>query len=175
MLSLILRYGVIAGVIVVAPMIAMWGRLKATDSPPGSMLLSYLVMIVALTVVFFGIKQYRDRIRGGVVKFFPALGVGLAISAVASVIYALGWELVSAMNDFDFVTWWSNQIVEQAKAAGKSAADTAAEVKAFADMYGNPWMRFPLVFMEMFPVGVLVSLISAGVLRNSRILPARAT
>lgn len=176
MLSLIIRFGLISGVIVVTPMFILWSRVKADDPhPPGGMLITYLTMLVALTVVFFGVKQYRDRIRGGVVKFLPALGVGLAISCVASAMYAASWEIVTAMNHFDFVAWWSNQIIEQGKAAGKSAADTAAEVKAFADMYGNPWMRVPLVFMEMFPVGVLVSLISAGVLRNSRILPARAS
>jgi|SRR3954469_21576121 hypothetical protein len=176
MFSLILRFGLIGGVIVVTPMFILWSQVKAGDPhPPGGMLITYLTMLVALTMVFVGIKQYRDKIRGGVVKFFPAFGVGLAISAVASVLYAASWEIVTAMNHFDFTAWWSNEIVKQARAAGKSSAETAAEVQAFVAMYGNPWKRVPLVFMEMFPVGILVSAIAAGVLRNSRILPARAT
>src|SRR3546814_12654255 len=33
--------------------------------------------------------------------------------------------------------------------------------------------RLPMTFVEIFPVGVLVSLVSAAVLRNPRVLPAR--
>lgn len=39
--------------------------------------------------------------------------------------------------------------------------------------YANPLFRLPMVFAEIFPVGVLVSLISAALLRNRRFLPAR--
>jgi hypothetical protein len=42
-------------------------------------------------------------------------------------------------------------------------------------MYSNPLYRLPITFVEMFPVGVLISLISAAVLRNSRVLPARGS
>ena len=89
MLVLILRYGVIAGLIIAIPM--MWRMLAAEpgDVPVVGMLLTYLVMIVALTAVFLGIKAYRDKVLGGVIKFLPALGVGLGISAVASILYAI--------------------------------------------------------------------------------------
>ena len=49
-----------------------------------------------------------------------------------------------------------------------------ADAAAFQKSYANPLHRFPQTFLEMFPVGVLISLISAGLLRNSRLLPARA-
>ena len=41
--------------------------------------------------------------------------------------------------------------------------------------YANPLFRLPITFVEMFPIGVLISLVSAAVLRNSRFLPARAS
>ena len=40
-------------------------------------------------------------------------------------------------------------------------------------MYANPLYRLPITFVEIFPIGVLISLISAVLLRNSRFLPAR--
>jgi hypothetical protein len=178
MLALILRYGVIAGVIVVAPMLWQWLGLKPGGSPPESLLLGYTIMLVALTVVFLGIKQYRDKFKGGVVKFLPAFGVGLAISVVACVFYALGWEIVTAYGSFDFTAFWSKHLIDEAKAAGKSGAELQGVIEqanAFAESYRKPWVRIPLTFAEMFPVGLLVSLISAAVLRNSRILPARRT
>jgi hypothetical protein len=48
-----------------------------------------------------------------------------------------------------------------------------AEMDAFRVQYANPLFRLPMTFAEIFPVGVLVSLISAAILRNPRVLPAR--
>jgi hypothetical protein len=176
MLALILRYGVIAGVIVVVPMLVQWLGLSKGESPPESLLLGYTIMLVALTVVFFGVKQYRDKLKGGIVKFLPAFGVGLAISVVACVMYVIGWEIVTAYGTFDFTAFWSKHMVDEAKAAGKTGAELQKvidQAQAFAESYRKPWVRMPMTFAEMFPVGLLVSLISAAVLRNSRILPAR--
>jgi hypothetical protein len=44
---------------------------------------------------------------------------------------------------------------------------------AFKLQCANPLLRLPMTFAEIFPVGMLVSLISATILRNPRMLPAR--
>jgi hypothetical protein len=157
----------------------VWKMLTATETEAnlGGMLVGYLTMLVALTAVFLGVKQYRDKVKGGVIRFLPALGVGLGISLVASLLYMLSWELSIAFSKFDFVAWWQHQMIDGAKAHGASAEELARvtkEAQDFAVMYANPLWRMPMTFAEMFPVGVLVSLITAGVLRNPRILPARA-
>ena len=176
MFKLILRYGIIAGLIVAAPM--LWAMLTATKDQAhlGGMLVGYLTMLVALTAVFLGVKQYRDRIRGGVIRFLPALGVGLGISFVASIIYTLSWEISMALSPFDFAAWWQHQMIDGAKAHGATAAELARvtkEAEDFAVMYANPVWRMSMTFAEMFPVGLLVSLITAAVLRNPRVLPRR--
>jgi hypothetical protein len=152
--------------------------LDAGDShdPLGGMVVGYLTMLVALTTVFLGTKHYRDKFLGGAIRFMPALGMGLAISTVACVLYVIGWEISMAYSEFDFAAFYTNYMVEGAKAQGGSAEDLAksvAEAQSFAESYQNPLVRMPMTFVEMFPVGVLVSLISAMVLRNSRVLPAR--
>ena len=48
-------------------------------------------------------------------------------------------------------------------------------MEVFKTMYANPLLRLPMTFVEIFPVGVLVSLVTAGLLRNSRFLPMRRT
>jgi uncharacterized protein DUF4199 len=179
MLRYILRYGIVAGLIVATPMV--WRMLAAspnqTEEPVAGMLLGYLTMIVALTAVFLGVKAYRDKVLGGVIRFLPALGLGLGISAVASLLYMIGWEISIAFSSFDFVAFYKAYIVNSAKAHGATGAEldkAIADADAFAKMYVNPVYRMPMTFIEMFPVGVLVSLISAAILRNPRILPARA-
>jgi len=172
----ILRFGIIAGLIVVLPMLVMWLRVPADGKPPGGMLESYLIMLVALSMVFVGIKQYRDKVLGGVIRFGPALLLGLGISAVAGVLYVLGWEICMAFGKFDFSAWYAREIVESARAHGATPVELAkasAEAQDFARSYANPLVRMSYTFIEIFPVGVLVSLISAALLRNSRLLPAR--
>jgi hypothetical protein len=138
----------------------------------------YITMIVALSTVFLGIKHYRDKVLGGTIRFGTALLVGLGISAVASVIYAVAWDVSLALSGFDFAGSYSRMTIEAAQARGASPEELSKvtqETEAFVRMYSNPLYRLPITFVEMFPVGVLISLISAAVLRNSRVLPARGS
>ncbi|OOG46664.1 DUF4199 domain-containing protein, partial [Rhodanobacter sp. C01] len=110
------------------------------------------------------------------IGFWPALGVGLGVSFIAGIFYVVAWEAVQAMTHMDFATSYANAIIASEKAKGASAealAKLTADMEAFKVQYANPMYRLPMTFAEIFPVGVLVSLVSAGLLRNSRFLPAR--
>ena len=169
-------YGLLAGLIVTIPMdLAM--VFAHSDSVFKGMVFGYLTMIVGLTGVFLGIKHVRDRVFGGAIKFWQALLVGLGISAVASFIYVLGWELTLALTDHELVGAYSQAMVAAVKNRGGTVAEiqqAIADAAEFARMYRNPASRMSITFIEMFPVGVLISLISAALLRNTRLLPQRA-
>lgn len=176
MLRIVLIYGVIGGIIVAVPM--LYGTLTLTEDtvPENAAVYGYLSMLLAFTMVFVGIKHYRDKVLGGVIGFLPALGVGLGISAVASLFWVVGWELTLA-SGFDFGSAYTDSVVAAAQARGAPAAEIEqirAETAEFLSMYANPLFRLPITFVEMFPIGALISLISAALLRNSRFLPARA-
>ena len=118
----------------------------------------------------------RDQELGGVIRFVPALVVGLGISVVAGVIYVVAWEITLAVTDFAFIDAYSNAAIEAARAKGGSPGEieaVVARMAEFREQYSNPLFRMPVTFIEIFPVGGLVSLISAALLRNSRFLPAR--
>lgn len=141
------------------------------------MAVGYAMMLVALSTVFVALKRRRDRELGGVIKFWPAFGTGLLISLIAGVIYALTWEAALAITGYDFADQYAAGLVARERAAGASAAriaEVTARMEAFKTQYANPIVRLPMTFVEIFPVGVLVSLVSAALLRNSRFLPARA-
>jgi hypothetical protein len=123
-----------------------------------------------------GIKRYRDVDLGGVIGFWRALALGLGISVVAGILYVISWETACAIAGIDFGASYSAAMIAQKKAAGVSGAALAkfiAEMNAFKVQYANPLYRWPMTFIEIFPVGVLVSLVSAALLRNRRFLPAR--
>ena len=169
-----LTYGLLSGFVIIATMttgIVLGGE--------GSFLSShwfgYLVMLVALTFIFVGVKRYRDVERGGVIRFGPAFGMGLGIAAAAGVAYVVGWEAYLAMTDYAFMDEYVAGIQRAHEAKGLSAAALAEEMAKLESMrvnYANPLFRIPMTFLEIFPVGLLVALVSALLLRNPRLLPA---
>jgi hypothetical protein len=173
----IVKYGVIAGLVVGASMyVSFWAT--GGDMPHGwlGMAVGYATMLVAFSAVFVGIKHQRDVAGGGVIRFWPAFGMGLAISFIAALFYVVTWELVQATIVPDFAGSYGESVIAAQKAKGVDAAALAklsAEMEAFKVQYANPMFRLPMTFAEIFPVGVLVSLVSALVLRNPRVLPAR--
>ncbi|MHB1057171.1 MAG: DUF4199 domain-containing protein [Rhodanobacter sp.] len=176
MLRTILKYGVIAGLVVGGLEIATFTAFSGMPPLKYGMLIGYTTMLIALSAVFVGIKRYRDVERGRVIGFWPAFGIGLGVSFVAGIFYVAAWEALQAMTHMDFATSYANAIIASEKAKGASAealAKLGADMEAFKVQYANPMFRLPMVFAEIFPVGVLVSLVSAGLLRNSRFLPAR--
>ena len=173
----LLKYGLIAGVVaggaLLATMLAFQGQ------PPAGgvgMALGFASMLVALSAVYVGIRHHRDVAGGGVIRFWPAFGLGLGISFVAGVVYVLAWELSLVLVGGDFAAMFAQHMVERAEArglTGEALAAAVAQAREFEAMYRNPLLRMPMTFVEIFPVGVLVSLVSALVLRNPRVLPAR--
>src|SRR6185503_13474325 len=161
MFRMIIVYGIIAGLIVGVPM-----SISTANAHIGGvlgMVVGYLTMLVALSTVFVAIKRRRDRDQGGVIRFWSAFGLGLGISFVASVIYFAAWEATTAYIHLDFGTVYANSVIAQQKAAGvtgEALQKVIDQMEQFKVQYANPLYRLPMTFIEIFPVGVLVSLIS---------------
>ena len=169
----ILTYGLISGVIAILGIIGtiVW---------PGehhSVWLGYLIMLVALSAILLGVKQHRDRVLGGVIKFWPAFLVGLGIAVIAGLAYVAVWEVYLALTHYTFMDSYVDNILAAKRAAGVTGAayqKLAAEMETMRRNYANPLYRWPMTFVEIFPVGLLVALASAALLRNPRFLPARS-
>lgn len=173
MLRYALTYGLLSGFVVAATITAGL-VLMAQGSFTHSMTFGYLVMLVALSFIFVGVKRYRDIERGGVIRFLPALGVGLAIAIVAGIAYVATWETYLAISGYNFMEDYAATYAQSQAAAGVPAATTEAELQWMREIYASPVQRTAMTFMEIFPVGLLVSLVSAALLRNPKLLPATA-
>lgn len=175
MIKIALIYGAIAGAIVIG--IMTFGIASSeSGSAQSSQAFGYLIMLVALSLIFIGVKQYRDRNQGGVIKFGPAFLLGLSIASVAGLVYVAGWETYLAFSDYAFISEYAAGVIEAKREAGASAAELekiTGEMEKMVKNYGNPLFRLPLTFMEIFPVGLIIALISAALLRNPKVLPAR--
>jgi hypothetical protein len=171
MTRIILTYGLISGLVIIG------GVIGSIVIEYAQVWLGYLIMLVALSSILVGVKQHRDGALGGVIKFRTALLLGLGIALVASLVYVAVWELYLALTDYAFMDRYVAQTLEAKRASGLSGeayAKLAGEMEAMRQQYKNPLFRFGMTALEIFPVGLLVALVSAALLRNPRFLPARA-
>lgn len=170
-----LVYGTLAGAVILSVMLL--GILGGgQDSIFSSMWFGYLVMLVGMTFMFVGVKRYRDNEHGGVIRFWPALRMGLAIAVVAGIAYIVVWEIYLASTGYRFMDDYLAGIAANLAEQGRSPAEVAARMADYEWVrvnYPNPLIRIPLTFTEIFPIGLIAALVSAGLLRNPKLLPAR--
>lgn len=175
MRRVILLYGVIAGTIELVLLALSMGL--ASDHGMLGMVLGYLSMLIAMSFVFVGVKKYRDVHLGGVIRFWKAFLVGLGIAGIACLFYAIGWEIYLAISGGDFMGEYVASAIKAKAASGVSPTELAAfkaEMASMAHMYANPLLRFLMTLSEIAPVALLVPLITALVLRNPKMLPAKS-
>jgi amino acid transporter len=176
MRRIILIYGGIAGAIVILSMILGF-TLGGSDSAYATEAFGYLIMLVALSMIFMGIKKHRDDNLGGVIKFLPAFLLGLGIAAVAGVVYVVIWEIHLAMTDHAFINEYVAEAIKAKEAGGLSGAALEAEIEKMEQLkaqYGNVFYRVSITFLEIFRLGFVVALLSALLLCFSNILPKKA-
>lgn len=175
----ILTYGLIAGAVVGGMLLITMPMYQAgTLNLDNGELLGYSTMTIALSMIFFGVKSYRDKELNGVISFWKAVQVGLLITLVAGVIYASCWEVSYSQIGPAFTQRMTERYAERIKAEGKSDAEVAktmAEWESFFELYKNPIVRFGVTLMEITPVGVVLTLLSAALLRRKNFLPPSAS
>lgn len=176
MKKIILTYGLIAGTIVAAIMlISMPLYNSGVITMDNGKIVGYTTMVIALAMVFFGIKSFRDNHQNGTITFGRGFKIGFFITLIASVMYGLTWEVSYNTMSQNFIQEMSNQYVKKMKANGASEAEIQKgmqEMASFTEMYKNPIIRFGITLMEIFPVGIVITLLSAGLLRRKEFLPA---
>ncbi|MDJ0918993.1 MAG: DUF4199 domain-containing protein [Woeseiaceae bacterium] len=171
----IITYGLIAGAIIASVTALSLAFDASSEHLAGLEWLGYAVMIIAFSMIFVAIKGYRDKELGGVIRFGTAFGVGIGVTLVASVIYVVAWEINLAITDYAFMEDYTQSLIAAEAADGASDAELAAlqaDMDVMKERYSNPLFRVPITLLEIFPVGLLITLLSAAVLRNSKVLPA---
>ena len=171
----VLTFGLIGGAIMAAMMFATLPFMDKIGFDKGE-IVGYTTMILAFMLVFFGIRSYRENVSGGQITFGRAFAVGILITVVACVCYVVAWEIIYFKFMPDFADKYASYMVEKARASGASQQVIDAklqQMKSFKAMYDNPFINAAITFIEPFPVGLVVTLISAAILRKKTIAAAR--
>lgn len=170
MKRIVLVYGFIAGAMLSAFMLITLPFLEKIGSANGY-IVGYTGMVLGFLMIYFGVRSYRDNVGGGKVSFGRAFAVGVLITILSSACYVATWEVVYYKLMPDFGDKLAAQSVEKAKQSGATGAELAAQtqkIEEFKVMYAKPLYNIALTLLEPLPVGLLFTLVSAGVLSRKR-------
>jgi hypothetical protein len=135
-----------------------------------SIIVGYTTIVISMLFVYFGVRSYRDNVLGGRMTFGRAFQAGLLIAVISSVCYVVAWLILFYGFIPDFADKYAAYTVDSVRAAGGTQAEIDAAVKN-ADqakrMLANPLINAAVAFVEPFPVGLLVALVSAAVLKRT--------
>jgi len=175
----VLTFGIISGVMISVLMDGSLLLASKLGSGHNSMLLGYTMMVASFLLVYFGIRSYRDNSLDGQISFGRAFACGILIALITTVCYVASWEIIY----FNFMphfmdSYWAAQI-NKVQASALDPAIKAARVSAIQQSqqaYQNPLINIAYTFIEPMPVGLIITLISAIVLRRKpRVAPATDT
>lgn len=165
----ILIYGLISGLIVSALMAVNVSMCLKSGDFDSSIVVGYASMIIAFSLIFVGIKNYRDKYNGGTISFGKAFKVGFFITLIASAIYVVVWLIEEHFFYPDFMEKYTAHEITKLQSSGISGTELASKTKDLEqakEMYNNPILKILMTFVEILPVGLVVTLISALILKR---------
>jgi len=164
----IITFGLISGVISSLLMVCTIPFVHRIGNDR-ALILGYTSIVLSFLLVYFGIRSYRDNVAEGHISFGKAFGIGLCITLISCVFYVGTWEILYHTVFPDFMDQYSASMISKAQASGLSAQALQAkiaEIQQMKVMYANPLYNVLFTFIEPFPVGLVITLISAAVLRK---------
>ncbi|HKP68696.1 MAG TPA: DUF4199 domain-containing protein [Pyrinomonadaceae bacterium] len=181
MRKVVLTFGLIAGGIIgVLGWVLMWSCERNAVNLDYAMFVGYASMLIALTMVFFGVKSYRDNYAGGQITFWKGVQIGMLITLIGALFYyfgAMSYALAHPGFDERITQKFTDHIVGKLQASGAPQAEineALANADSMRAMLQNPLTFFLMCLLEFLPVGAIVTVISALLLRRRELLPAAA-
>jgi hypothetical protein len=164
----VLTFGLISGAVSAAMMLITIPFADRIGWDKGE-ILGYTTIVLSALLVFFGVRSYRENVGAGKITFGRGFAVGILITLISSACYVGTWEVIYYKLMPDFSDKYAAHMVERAKASGASQQkvdEAEKRAKQFKEMYANPVINVGMTFAEVFPIGLVVTLLSAGVLRK---------
>lgn len=167
----VLIFGAIIGTILCVNMIVMVNLVCTNPGMETNDYLGYAAMVVVFSLIFFGIRNYRNKELNGMISFGKAFKTGFIITLIASTMYVVVWLFYYYLFMPDFIDHYTTHVLQVASKDGATAAELAAktkEMKEFGEMYENPLFVVLITYFEVLPVGLLVALFSALILKKKK-------
>ena len=170
MKKLILVYGLLSGFLC-----SIWMFFSAAISMDQmmdiGMILGFATMILAFSFIFVAIIKFRNNENNGIISFGKAFQIGALISLIASTIYVITWMIEFQFFIPDFFEKYTAACIKKMQESGAPQIEidkTLKEMQEQGVMYkNNAWYRILATYLEILPVGLLISLIAAFILKRN--------
>jgi hypothetical protein len=161
----VLVFGLISGMVSSLMMLCTMPFLEKIGSQKGY-IIGYTGIVLSFLLVYFGIRSYRDNVEGGQITFAKGFGVGILITLISCVFYVLTWEVIYFNFMHDSMDKYGAHLIAKMQASGASQAAIQAQLHQLTLYKENPLFNAAMTFIEPFPVGFVITLISAAILRR---------
>jgi hypothetical protein len=168
MKKIVLTFGLISGAVAAVLMFSTMLFADRIGFDRG-LIVGYTTIVVSLLLVPFGIRSYRENVGGGNITFGRAFAVGILITVISCICYVIAWEILYFKFLPDFAEKYTAYMVAKAKASGASQQAIEAilkDMKNMKAMLDNPLINAAFAFIEPLPVGLIITLVSAAILRK---------
>lgn len=169
MKRIILIYGLLLGIVLSINLIYAVSLCYNNPNLESNDLLGYAVMIVIFSFIFFGVRNHRNKNLNGFISFGKAMKIGTLIAVVGSTIYVIFWLFYYYLMVPDFLDVYISHVLNEAVRNGATTielAETTTQMAQFSEMYENPLFVIIITYFEVLPVGLIVVLISALILKR---------
>jgi hypothetical protein len=165
----VIVFGLISGVIISCMAVYTAAMCCANPAMETNDVLGYAAIIAAFSFIFVGIRNYREKYNSGFITFGGAFKIGFYISLIASTMYVVVWLVDYYLFVPEFIDSYTRHVLYQANADGATQAELdqkAVEMANFKEMYKNPLFVVLITYSEVLPLGLVISLISALLLKR---------
>jgi amino acid transporter len=162
----VLIFGLVLGTILCINMIYMVNLCYTNPDFKGNDVVGYTALVVVFSLTFFGIRNYRNKELNGEISFGKAFKTGVLIAFAGSTMYVVVWLFYYYLFVPDFIDVFIPHVLKET-----SPADLPAKTKEmanFKEMYKNPVFVVLITYSEVFPIGLIVALVSALVLKRKK-------
>jgi hypothetical protein len=167
----VLTFGLISGAVSAVTMLATIPFAEKLGFDKGE-ILGYTVIVLSALLTFFGVRSYRENASGGRLTFWRGVAVGILITLLSNFCYVATWEIVYFKFMPDFGDKYAAYMIDHAKASGANQQKIVAvtnEAMQMKEMYKKPFVNVAMTFMEVFPIGLVATLLSAAILRRKSV------
>ncbi|SMC44631.1 DUF4199 domain-containing protein [Pedobacter africanus] len=167
MKKIVLIFGLIIGTILSANMLNMVTMIYNGKDFKGNDVVGYVALVVVFSIIFFGIRNYRNKRLEGQITFGRAFKTGALIAFVGSTVYVIIWLFYYYLFVPDFIDAYTACVLKNCTASDLPAK--TAQMAEFKEMYKNPAFVVLITYSEVLPVGLAVALVSALILKNKTV------
>ncbi len=164
MKKIILIFGAVIGILLSVNAIIHMNMMISNPDYKGNDIVGYATLVIMFSLIYFGVRNYRNNYLDGKIGFSKAFKTGALICFVASTFYVVVGLLYYYFFAPDFIDVYADYLIKNA--APDEVEATTAQMANFKEMYKNPLFAILITYMEVFPIGMIVALFSAFIVKK---------